>query len=191
MTIAIPAEPVTDPRLADWREVWRADDFDLAVEWCPVPGGTRHRITAMGGRPGAVAVPVDEAGRVLVIRHERPAADRVFWELPRGFADPSDPGPLATGLRELVEETGAHVRSATELGRIWPDTGLLAGSVGVVAADCGRADVRAGDGEALDPRWLTPAGLDEAIMMGLVRDGITLAALALWRVRTGSPRWVR
>ena len=64
-------------------------------------------------RLGAVAIPVDGQGRVLLTR--RPRAMRTFpgcWVLPGGSVDPSDRSVCHAALRELEEETG--LRATTE-----------------------------------------------------------------------------
>lgn len=66
--------PESDPA---WDEVWRADGFDLATE--RVHGGTQHRVSAHGGRPGAVAVcrrARDGEQETLLVRVRRPVVGR-------------------------------------------------------------------------------------------------------------------
>ena len=56
---------------------------------------------------GAVAIPIDSDGRVLLTR--RPRAMRTFpgaWVLPGGRVDATDRSVMETALRELSEETG-------------------------------------------------------------------------------------
>jgi 8-oxo-dGDP phosphatase len=57
--------------------------------------------------PGAVAVlPLDAAGRVLMIRQYRHPVERLLWELPAGLRDVAGEDPWTTARRELLEETG-------------------------------------------------------------------------------------
>lgn len=71
---------------------------DFLVEGMPV-----ERAVSLG----AVAIPIDSAGRVLLTR--RPRTMRTFpgaWVLPGGRCDPTDTSVMETALRELREETG-------------------------------------------------------------------------------------
>ena len=77
-------------------------------------------------------------------------------------------------------------RPEAELGEIYPDTGVFAGSVAVVLA----AFVRQGEGQDEDEpevdatRWFTRDEVRGLIAEGRLRDGISLGALALadvWR----------
>jgi 8-oxo-dGDP phosphatase len=57
--------------------------------------------------PGAVAVvPLDEAGRVLMLRQYRHPVGYQLWEIPAGLRDADGEPPLETAKRELLEETG-------------------------------------------------------------------------------------
>lgn len=164
-----------------WEVVWRAGDFDLVVER-EVGGGTSgprlHRVVAAGGRPGAVVVAL-HGDRVLLVRQTRAAVGRDLWEFPRGFADPGDADGQGTGVRELVEETGAVPGPARTLGTVWPDSGLLANGVEVVLVEVAGTGTTAGDGEVSECRWVPLDEVGSWIRGGRVCDGITLAAWAL------------
>jgi ADP-ribose pyrophosphatase len=57
--------------------------------------------------PGAVAVvPLDEVGRVLMLRQYRHPVGYQLWEIPAGLRDADGEPPLETAKRELLEETG-------------------------------------------------------------------------------------
>jgi 8-oxo-dGTP pyrophosphatase MutT (NUDIX family) len=49
---------------------------------------------------------VDRDGRIILIRQYRHAIGAVHYELPAGVCDATDPHPLETARRELLEETG-------------------------------------------------------------------------------------
>jgi ADP-ribose pyrophosphatase len=76
--------------------------------------GTREFIR----HPGAVAiVPLFDDGSVLLERQFRYPHARDFIEIPAGKVDPGE-DPLATGKRELLEETGYAAGEWTRLGVI-------------------------------------------------------------------------
>ncbi|NCT91341.1 NUDIX hydrolase [Cellulomonas sp. APG4] len=149
-------------------------------------GGRRwaqHRLVLADGRPGAVAVVVRD-DQVLLVRQWRPAVGRVLWELPRGLADAGDADGAATAAREVHEETGLPTASARVLGTVWPDSGLLAGTVAVVEvhlAPTGPDASPSADGEVDARHWVPVAQLDELVREGTLTDGLSLAALAVWR----------
>jgi ADP-ribose pyrophosphatase len=68
--------------------------------------------------PDAVAiVPVDDDGRVVLLRHYRPAWRRRMLEVPAGKCDVDGEAPEQTARRELAEEVGLEAGELTELVR--------------------------------------------------------------------------
>ncbi|MHB1681262.1 MAG: NUDIX hydrolase [Bacilli bacterium] len=59
----------------------------------------------------------------------------LFWELPRGFAEPNE-NALDGAVREILEEIGVSLVPASikKLGNVIPDTGWFANSVDVYCA---------------------------------------------------------
>lgn len=176
------AEPV-EARV--WIEEWHGvAGSPVSLESTPSRfGGILHRLksgTAVGA--GAVVVAQRADGAVLMVRQDRVAPGVQLWELPRGIADDIDEDLCATGARELEEETGALATATMLLGRIYPDSGILAASVGVVIAQVdGEAELLPIDGEVDCVDWIPEDEIDLMIISGSLRDGISLSALMLWR----------
>ena len=79
--------------------------FTLVREEAELPGG-RLAVLDLVRHPGASAmVPVDDRGRVLLLRQYRHAAGGFIWEIPAGTLEPGE-SPEECARRELVEETG-------------------------------------------------------------------------------------
>ncbi len=184
-------------RAAVWTPVWSAPEgADLRVEtalWSGRSGDYQmHRVVS--GQPagaGAVVVAVhreDPVPRVLLVHQERIRSQVLLWELPRGGASPEDVDLVATGLRELEEETGVSARTGELLGTVYPDSGLLAAPVGVVLVEVAEKEgVCAADGEALDVSWFGADELGALIAGGSLRDGISMSALLLAAARGALP----
>lgn len=67
--------------------------------------------------PGAVSVvPVDDEGRIVMVRQYRPAFDDFLLEIPAGKRDVADEPPVETAQRELGEEIGVRAGRLTLLG---------------------------------------------------------------------------
>lgn len=183
-----------------WREVFATGDaLDLRVEATDVGGATYHRVLtgprAGHGAVGAVAVCLaGPAGRrqILLVRQERRAPGVELLELPRGSAEPDDATPVASALRELAEETGVAAESGEDLGLIYTDSGVMAGQVGVVLVTLpGPVETTPQPEEVTAALWLPTGEVAARIAAGEVRDGISLAAVALTSAYLGrSPdRW--
>lgn len=150
-------------------------------------GRPQHRLVAQRGVDGVVVIARHE-GQVLLVRQHRSVVGADVWELPRGFGEPADEAGaqalVAGAVRELAEEVGLELLDGQSYGRWWPDTGLLAGAVGVVVGRVGhRTPAQPTDGEVAATRWVHEADLDALVADGVIRDGLSLAALLLWRTR--------
>lgn len=181
----------------DWSTLWedeRHGGWQVQAATRETDGWTRPNLRLQLGDEdrrltGAACVCVRRDGdqpRVLLVDQQRPAPGVRLWEIPRGMVDPDDASPAEAALRELAEETGMVASLEAELGEIYPDTGMFAGSVAVVLA----AFVRQGEGQDEDEpevdatRWFTRDEVRGLIAEGRLRDGISLGALALadvWR----------
>lgn len=163
-----------------WSVVWSDPHERLFVERQHGSDHTRHRFRSNEPGDGAVVVAC-RGDRVLFVEVYRHVIGRTLLELPRGQADASDDGPVATAARELWEETGYRMDGGRALGRVWPDTGLCGDGVHVVTTFDPEPE-RVEEAEYTTLRWMGPAERAEALAAGELRDAISLAALALARV---------
>jgi 8-oxo-dGTP pyrophosphatase MutT (NUDIX family) len=75
--------------------------------------------------PGAVVVvPVDDDGRVLMVRQWRVAVGAPLLEVPAGKRDVDGEAPSATAVRELEEELGRSPRSLHPLCEFYNSPGF-------------------------------------------------------------------
>jgi len=138
--------------------------------------------------PGAVLiVPVMDDGRFVVERQFRYPHNRTFLEFPAGKLDPGE-SALATGMRELLEETGYAASVWTRLGIIHPVISYSTEAIELYAAR-GLAHVGAklDPGEFLEIVECTEAELYVAIDEARVTDAKTIAALAMYARWTAAP----
>jgi 8-oxo-dGTP pyrophosphatase MutT (NUDIX family) len=155
--------------------------YDDEVTFAPVGFPGRYlRIVEANGAPGAVALPTcgDLVGLVLVYRYPLGEWE---WGLPRGFAHSGD--AEVTIRAELEEELGAAPASLRPLGRVRPNSGLLAGTVAMFHAVYPEPVNDPQDREVREVRWVPLPDLVRAVADGHVEDGFTLAALAAATVR--------
>lgn len=120
------------------------------------------------------AVVTDAAGRYLLVRRSAPP-EQGRWTLPGGRVEPGERMEDAV-VREVLEETGLHVRVVAEAGileRATPDGGVF--EIHCFATDY-RGGVPTAGSDAGGVRWAT---VDELATLELTRGLRDL--LARWR----------
>ena len=83
-----------------------------------LPNGRTAEREIVRHNGAAAIVPVDEEGRVTLVRQHRVAVDKFTWEIPAGKLDSPQEDPFLAAQRELEEETGlqaAHWRLLTRI----------------------------------------------------------------------------
>jgi ADP-ribose pyrophosphatase len=103
--------------------VFKGRVFSVAVERRRFPNGQDHEITVVRHPPSVVLIPVDEAGRVILVRQYRPSVDRELWELPAGSLEPGETAEAAAA-RECEEEIGWVPERVERLRGLFPAPGF-------------------------------------------------------------------
>lgn len=131
---------------------------------------------------GVIAVPfVNFRGtpHMGLVRQYRYPTGEFTLEFPRGGSDDLS---LDEAARELIEETGLDYRSATRLGTLRPDTGILTTQVAVWKTIHGPEHLRPGyveDETGAKVEWYSYGELLGMIRNGKITCGMTLAAFAM------------
>lgn len=135
---------------------------------------------------GAVAVPVFPNGDILLVRLERVPRFGSSLEFPRGGVERGEPASLGA-VRELAEETGyqADVKMATYLGEFGADTGILNTTLEayLIKLQDNTPQLAFDENEIIEPVRLSQEMFLQKVLNGEIRDGITLAAWALAKMR--------
>lgn len=93
-----------------------------------LPDG-RQAIRDIVRPPDAVAiVPIDDDGRIYLVRQYRPAIRRAIYEIPAGIIDHGE-RPTTTARRECEEEIGLRPRRLFKLCTFYSAVGFSTGSI--------------------------------------------------------------
>jgi len=129
-----------------------------------------------------VIIPIDENGKMLLVRQYRHATGGDLLELPAGTLD-EDEDPEVCAAREIREETGKAAEKLTKLGEFYLAPGYSTEFM-VVYLATGLSDnpLDADDDEFLSVETIPVAEAFERAERGEIPDAKSLAALFLARM---------
>ncbi len=113
--------------------------------------------------PGAtVILPIQEDGKLLLIKQWRRTIQEILIEAPAGMLDPGEP-IIECAMRELREETGYSAKKLTPMGKIWTAPGFCNEVLHLFLAEgLSKSPLPKDAHEAID---LFPVKLEDAIEM--------------------------
>ncbi len=138
--------------------------------------------------PGAVVmVPILDDGSIVLIRNHRWGVQEELWELPAGTLNTGE-DPLRAAGRELAEETGYSAQSLSPLGSFYSAPGISDERMhAYVARELTAGRQKLESDEAIRVEILAEADARQMILDGTIRDGKTIAALAMyWMLDSGA-----
>ncbi|GAB3654182.1 NUDIX hydrolase [Glycomyces tarimensis] len=175
-------------RVRDTEQIHHGWCYDLIAQTVEMPGGGTARREFLDHCGAVVAVPLDEAGRVGLIRQYRVPAKEVMWELPAGLRDVEGEDPRVCAARELAEEADLRADHWAKLGEYYTTPGISNETIHYFVAT-GLAPVPAPDRhERTDEEThieLVWWDLDKALAAvadGEIRNGVCALALNLTRL---------
>jgi len=165
----IRSDQVYDGVLLDVRrdEVRLPDGETSGREWIKHPGA-------------AAVVPVDDEGRVVLLRQFRYGPRREFWEVPAGKLDHEGEAPEALARRELAEEAGLAAERWTPLGSTFPAIGYSDERIWLFLAEgLSSVEQAADDDEFVEPFRMPFAEAVAMARRGEIEDAKSCVALLL------------
>ena len=157
--------------------VFRGRVFDVRREDVRYPDG-RVVVTDIVAHSGAAAMlPVDEEGRVLLVRQYRHATGGMLLEIPAGTLD-ADESPEACAQRELREEVGVGAGELIRLGEFFPAPGFSTEKMFLfLARDLSADTAEPDEDEMLSVERMPLDEVWDRVERGEIQDAKTLLAL--------------
>ena len=103
--------------------VYEGRVFSVEVERHRFPNGREHEVAIVRHPPSVVLLPVQDDGRVVLIRQYRPSLRRAIWELPAGSLNPGESAEAAAA-RECEEEIALTPHRIERLCGLYPAPGF-------------------------------------------------------------------
>src|SRR5437868_2570348 len=102
--------------------VFRGRVFSVETGDKLFPNGRTHRVEIVRHSPSVVLIPIEDDGRVVLIKQFRPPLDREIWEFPAGRVDGGESADAAA-RRECEEEIGRVPHAVERLHGLYPTPG--------------------------------------------------------------------
>lgn len=163
------------------QELLRTPIFTVSQDIAIDPEGFEIKRAIIHHTGSAVVMPVDDEGRILLVRQYRLPAAAYLWEIPAGRMDEGET-PLQAAKRELREETGYTARQWKKIFSLYMSPGFLAEKMNIfVATQLKAGPTQFMEDERIETKWFTPAEVDAMIQAGKIIDGKTIAAFLAWQ----------
>jgi ADP-ribose pyrophosphatase len=102
--------------------VYQGRVFSVEVDRVVLRNGRQTELAIVRHRRSVVIIPVQDDGRLVMIRQYRHALGRDIWELPAGNVDDGESADVAAA-RECEEEIGLVPARVERLGSFYPTPG--------------------------------------------------------------------
>ena len=103
--------------------VYRGRVFAVEVSRRTFPNGQEHEVAIVRHNPSVVILPIEDDGRVVLIRQYRASIDRMMWEIPAGRVDEGE-SPDVAAARECEEEIGRVPARVERVRGLYPTPGF-------------------------------------------------------------------
>jgi ADP-ribose pyrophosphatase len=168
-------------KLISSEEICRTPIFWVTMDRAMDPDGFEIHRAIVQHHGSAVMMPVDEKGRILLVRQYRLPARAHLWELPAGRVDPGET-VLRAARRELREETGYRAKRWTRLVSFWVSPGYVAEKMTIyVARDLTAGAATPMEDERIEIAWFRPAEIDRMLAVGEIQDAKTMIGALAWQ----------
>lgn len=157
--------------------VFKGKVFSVRRDEIVEPTGVRAT-RDMIAHPGSVVVmPVQDDGKIVLIRQYRYAARQYLWELVAGRIDAGE-NPKQAARRELIEETGLRAKKFRVFLEFWPSPGFLEEKMFVLLAEgITQGVAEPEEDERIEAKAFTRAEIEKMLKSGALHDGKTIASL--------------
>src|SRR5438034_7235645 len=112
------AEDKLSERLISSEQIYDGRIVHLYVDTVELPNGKTARREIVRHSGAVAIVPIDQDGRVIMVRQYRHAAGRILLEIPAGTLGKAE-DPDLCAVRELQEETGYKPGHLQKIGGIF------------------------------------------------------------------------
>lgn len=103
--------------------VFRGRVFSVETGTRRFPNGTEHEVAIVRHSPSVVLIPIEDDGRVVIVKQYRAPVDRELWEFPAGRLNDGESAEDAA-RRECEEEIGRAPHRIERIRALFPAPGF-------------------------------------------------------------------
>lgn len=156
--------------------------IDYYQDTVQVPNGNIVKWDFIKHKGAAAVVPIDEEGRVIMVKQYRNALDRYTIEIPAGGLNTADEPTKDAAERELAEETGYHADKIEFLVTIRTTVAFCNEKIDIyVATGLKPGHQNLDEDEFVDVKAYTVEELLTKIYSGEIEDSKTMAAILAYK----------
>ena len=153
--------------------------FCIRRDYLKTPDGRETKFEIIEHSGSVIIIPIDENGKILLVRQYRHATGGDLLELPAGTLEDNE-DPEVCAAREIREETGMAAGVLTKMGEFYLAPGYSTEFMVVyLATDLSPNPLKADDDEFLSVESIPVAEAFEKAERGEIPDAKSLAALFL------------
>jgi ADP-ribose pyrophosphatase len=163
--------------------LFRGRVIDLKVDEIEYSSGN-NGIREVAIHPGgAVIIPMNENGKVVMVKQFRYPIQQTIFELPAGKLDKNE-DPFICAVRELEEETGYKSNNVVKLGSIFTTPGFCTEVLHIfLAKDLKHGNHNREEGELeMEVLEFSLNELDEMIQSGELKDAKSICAIQMLKL---------
>lgn len=168
-----PEEPIAS------REIYDGKIIKVRVDDILMRNGNQSVREVVEHANAVVIVPIDDDGKVHLVRQYRYAAQQSLLEAPAGLVEAGE-DPDDCAQREMAEEIGYASRNLRILGGFWSSPGFCTEFMyAYFAKDLVPRSLQADDDEDIQVEKVPMSRIPQLIKLGEIQDAKTIAALLM------------
>ncbi len=163
--------------------IYKGRVFSVELDYLFLANGKQVHVSIIRHPPSVVIIPIQDDGRIVLIKQFRPALNQHIWELPAGSLDEGE-SPEAAAARECEEEIGQVPAKVERVAGLYPTPGycdeqmIFFRATGLHAPPADSPH-KADDDEDIEARPTTVAEAKAMLARGEIIDMKTAYALSL------------
>ncbi len=159
--------------------IYEGKILDLRLHTIKLAGGKTSQREIVEHNDSVLIVPIDDHGRIILVRQYRKAANKHLLEVPAGGIEDGEE-PYAAAERELQEEIGFKSDNLIHIGGFWMAPGFCTEYMhAYIATDLKESSLPPDEDENIEVVYLDIERIEDVIKSGEVEDSKSISALMM------------